>query len=200
MKLNSIFSNIKNVVIAVLIGIVVWQSEFKHYEAPVNMTLVETVWLDSLENFKGDTTISIDTSTVPFIPITIEHKIIPEEELVDGTITYIDTVDTDEIFMRFQGILDTQTYKLSTKYDFNLKVPKIIEKHIVITQPPIVINKPALPKRQLFINGGIGGNSEIFVPSVGITFITKKDNLYGLDLSFINNKKILQIKLGYKLF
>ena len=193
--------NLKNIIIAGLVGICIWQAEFKEYKIPEGKQLISSAWLDSLSNIKPDTvkidTIIYDTKWYKTPADTIW---LPAEEVNDSIIHYEDSVDTEDLYLKFSADLNTNNFKLDPTYQYKLKVPKIIEKVVNIPYPvpqPLPVIEP---KSQFYLTGGIGGNSKAFVPSIGVALITKKENYYGLDVSFLEEEKYLQLKLGYKLW
>lgn len=88
--------------------------------------------------------------------------------------TYTDTFRIDSVnYIAINDELQRNMLK-NRKYDLKLKYPEIVKTE--------TITKPYIPKSQLYIGGGIGGNKLNVLNSVeaGLMFKTKKDHLIGI--------------------
>ena len=191
-----VLKNLKNIALAALASICIWQAEFKQLDIPKGKMLVD----EGYENVRIDTVIE----TVEIID-TVHHYIteyITPEPKDDSTLVYTTEHKDSSIYIQFHGELDTKTFGMTSNIDYTLYVPKTVLKTQIIKEP-VYITQPApiiKPKSHLYLTGGIGGNSNKFIPSIGATLISKKQNYYGLDMSFDGKDKYLQFKMGYRLW
>lgn len=199
-----ILKNLKNLALAALAAIVVYQAEFKPLDIPDGQVLVEESFMDSLANIKPDTTTVIDsvyfgypvlvTDTVTLSPIdsTTKYKIYSYE------------LDNEDLYYSFLGRLHLDSDDLDHLYTYRLKVPKQVNTTSYITKPvyiPTEIQSSKYgPKNRLYGYISLGGNQTTFIPSVGLDLVTKKDNSYGLQYSRLGNENIYQFKIGTKLW
>lgn len=196
-----LINNLKTLAIAALTGICIWQAEFKEYKVPEGQTLMAQSTYDSITNLEP--TIVIDS--IPF-PVAKWYALpkdtvwVPAEQVNDSIYELKDTLINEELELAFFGRFDVLNYKFDADYTYRLKVPKTIVKTVYQPYPVIEPCPEIKPKSHLYITGGIGGNDESFIPSLGATLLTRKQNYYGLDVSFMGDKKFTQLKLGWKLW
>ncbi len=195
-----LINNLKTVALITITGLFIWCSEFKPLVVPDNKVLVDKLTYDSIMTLKTDTVTVIDTVyDTKWYPLPKDTVWVQPEVINDSIIHYVDSLENDDIKLSFKADLNINTFNLNPTYNYKLKVPRIIEKIVNIPTPYPVV-QPIELKNTVYWNIGIGGNKESFVGSAGATLITKKDHLYGLDISRVNGQTYTQIKIGRKIW
>jgi len=195
-----LLSNLKSIALIAMTGLFIWCSEFKPLDIPDNKVLIDKFKYDSIMGLKPDTVVVTDTVyDTKWYPLP-KDTVWVQSEVVNDTIRhYSDSLENNDIKLSFKADLNTVTFNLNPTYKYKLKVPRIIEKIVNIPTPYPVV-QPVELKNKIYWNMGIGGNKESFVGSVGATLITKKDHLYGLDISRVNGQTYTQLKIGRKIW
>jgi len=95
-----------------------------------------------------------------------------------GTVTVTDTVHKNRL--------------LGRRYDFNLTIPEVHELIVV----------KELPKRQLYIGGGLNFDKVNLINSVygGMLLKTKKDHIYGLNIGLSTNLETVTPYIGGSMY
>lgn len=127
-------------------------------------------------------------------PVYLTKVIHPDTVYVDTStlLVYKDSIVNDSI--RFwQDVWVSGTISF-----WNQKYEPIIITHEVIKEQPLFVNQ-VVPARKLYLSGIIGGNVETFAPGVGIDYINRKDNLYGLSVQYLNGKPLYGFRIGAKI-
>ena len=187
--------NILSIAILVLIAIIVLQRTgckgIPGFEIPKSDTLIvrDTAWQvhDSLivkkmkvtntiyepEYIKGETKYIADTN---YAILKAQFDALVKENVSKNI--YADTLKLDTL--GYIAVADTvQFNKLQNRaFKYNYKIPTITN--------TVTINNYALPKRQLYIGGGVDATKSLAINQFSAGFIlkTKKDQIYGLKANY----------------
>jgi hypothetical protein len=185
--MNSIFKNLKNIAILVLIAVIVLMQLFqpkmpdmkeyikiggKKYELlSHNIDTVEVKVHDTTIVYKPKWRIKKETEYVD-IPADVDTLAILKDYYTKYS--YNDTVNVDKYGT---GIIKddvTQNEIVSRQIEWDLKIP-IVKETITVKE---------LPKNQIYIGAGLGLDRVNFINNVNAGFLwkTKQDKIYGLNL------------------
>jgi len=176
---------LKSVIILLLIIIVVMQqcNKSNRFEKPIIVTKVEKVTtIDTVTVIKVDTVTKYVTLEVP-VPTYSEDSIIKtyNKLYTDSNLNFNLTADVD-------GTL------VGWKFDYKLKVPKLIEKTITIKDSVTVTNHS--PRNMFFLNGAVIGSETSFDVGLGLSFYQKKGYLY--QINYLPISKSIMVGVGYQ--
>jgi len=187
------------ILVLLIIGIVyiIFLRECK-YKPPEGFSLVETYYLEALEkivNTPPDT--FVVTKLIKGDPVTITHT--EFVYVTDSTQLkiYTDSIVNDSINVWSSIYIDGFLRSWEWKYK---PITTTIERNINIYVPKIVEKPVPVPVKGLYLSGIAGGNMDSFVFGAGIDFITKKNNLYGLQYQRFGEKNIYSVRIGAKIF
>lgn len=189
--MNTIFKNLKNIAILVLIVVIVLMRVFQP-ESP-----------DMKEYIKiGGTKYELLSKTQDTVYETVHDTILKYVPKIE----YVDKVVEVEIPANIDTLAILKDYYTKYKYEDKVAVDKygfgtisdevtqnrIVSRSIIwdlkipIVKETIVVKE--LPKNQLYIGGGIGFDKINFINQIntGLLWKTKKDKIYGLNLGLAN--------------
>lgn len=148
----------------------------------------EEVTADTVVTFRTDTiveyvfkevekktidTVYIETENKPFLALPVVSKHFAKENLYDLWISGVEPIKMD-------------SFKL---------YPQSKQETIVITKETHNISKTT----DLFANVGIIGFNGVLSPKIGVSFKTKKDWLYGLEIGSYDGKMFYGVNVGIKI-
>jgi hypothetical protein len=161
------------------------------------IAIKKSVW-DSIQNIaKRPPVIRRDTFYVKgktvFVPVQVP---VPVQDKKDSTIYhYEDSLVNKEIDIHTS--LSVRGTILARSWSYVPITTKIvIEKDIFV--PQIVNNPIPIPKNGLYGYALVGGNSNLFIPGVGLDLITKKNTMIGAMYQRFGSENIYTAKLGIK--
>lgn len=217
------FTNIfATLLILILGGSTIYFARNKELKIPEDKVLVDKSYIDSLSNISSTDTIIeykdsiIYQTQVKYIEPEIEVKDSAEitlEEYVRALeivkLDVEDSISTEQLKIWTRVQFDYEKYddwgqpvKSEIKYEF--KLPPIIQRtiHKPIAFPYEVTKYVTDKEANLYatISSDLSIKSETFIPSVGLTFITKRNALYGAKIGLYEGKPIYGLTLGFKLF
>lgn len=216
-KLKGLLTNGVFILMVVAVGYIIFLRECRseRYYVPKGKIVVNKSTWDSLNNRKIDT-IFITTSDTIIIqkPVyIIKYKPAPTHEN-EGIEFTVDSITGEEIAIG-EGI---EHYKDSIVNDSiriwdDLWVNGVIErwdrmyepvihtitKEVTISIPKIVTQNVYIGNNGLYISGLVGGNYNRFIYGASLDYITKKNNLYGIEYQRFGKENIYSFKIGAKL-
>jgi hypothetical protein len=186
------------IIVALGIGLLyfIFVRECKHDSGKI---LVDKVVWDSIQALANKPpVIKKDTIRIPGDTIYILQSLpTPQINPNDTTIkTYKDSINNDDIKVwctyKIKGTLLERSWMYTPMYteitiENTVYVPKIINQTVPIN------------KNGLYLYGIVGGNSESFLPGLGVDFITKKNTSFGYQYQRFGSKNIHSIKVGFKI-
>jgi hypothetical protein len=109
---------------------------------------------------------------------------------------YNDSLVNDELAIYFRDQVDGII--LDREIGYRLKVPKIIEHTTTITKPQPVIQKGA-DRTGMYYGGGIGFAREGVAGTFGISYLTKKNMMFGAEYLHTESKGYILFNMKLKI-
>ena len=180
------------VVVFALVAIILFQRDGCTYIPP-----------NPPEQQKVDTFINIIEvhDTIPGKPIFIKAK---RDTLWKDSLIFKPDTNYDQLVKQYTALLDSHFTKniYNTNYQLdsfgtatvvdtvsaNKLTGRLISYNLNIPTKTVLVTKPAAPTRQIYLGGGIGGNSASFIRSayIGGLYKDRSDRIFGVQLGVDN--------------
>lgn len=190
----------KNIGIVVFIGLIILN--MVTYKSCVNQKNVAEGLSDSYNQLvaKYDSILKIPPDTVKLAPVIIKGNdttiyVTKWKEPSKSTQIFNDSIINDSIDLRVEiGAIDLSWVKYNYRPIFKYQ-ETIVEKNV--PYPVDVIKEISVPQSGLFISAGLG-YSDQFSGKLGLTYLSKKQNMYSYDFVRYGSQNIHFVSYGIR--